>query len=367
MFDDIRPYRDDEVVAVLQRLINEQALQSSLASYIMPKFYRLFPTLSRWLMKASMKLRLKQFTTIDAIQLEVERYLHRLIKKSTDGFSFNGLIELDLTKPTLFISNHRDIALDPALINLALFKAGASTVEIAIGDNLLSKPWVSDVMRLNKSFIVKRNAKNKREMLNNSKDLSRYIHHTLTDNVHNVWIAQREGRAKDGIDKTNVALISMFLLNRDRQQPLSQYLAQLNIVPVSIAYQYDPCDCDKARELATIETTGQYQKQEGEDLKSITQGILGHKGQVHIEFGTPILGDYENSKEIATEIDRQIIANYKLYDSNIAADALVKEPTKNIPIPDYLSSRLAQLTQQQQRWLLAMYANPVSSKHNQTI
>ena len=362
MFDDIRPYRDDEVVPVIQKLINEKALQTSIASYATPRFYRLFPTLSRLLVKLSLKWRVQKFTTVTAIQTEVAKYLHRLIRKSTDGFSFNGLDQLDMSKPTLFISNHRDIVLDPALVNLALHKSGVNTVEIAIGDNLLSKPWVADLMRLNKSFIVKRNEKNKRAMLNASKSLSSYIHHTLTQNNHNVWIAQREGRAKDGIDKTNAALISMLLLNKDKQQPISEYLDQLNIVPVSISYQFDPCDSDKAKELATIEATGSYQKSEGEDIKSITQGIIGHKGLVHIEFGTPIIGEYENSKAIATEIDRQIICNYKLYDSNLAANALLNDPNSANQLPDDLTKRMQHLNKAQQRWLLAMYANPVIAK-----
>jgi 1-acyl-sn-glycerol-3-phosphate acyltransferase len=314
------------------------------------------------LVRLSLRWRVKKFTTVTAFQTEVAKYLHQLIKKSTNGFTFNGLEKLDMSKPTLFISNHRDIALDPALLNLALYKSGINTVEIAIGDNLLSKPWVSDLMRLNKSFIVKRSEKNKRAMLTASKSLSSYIHHTLTHNHHNVWIAQREGRAKDGIDKTNAALISMLLLNKDKQQSISEYLTQLNIVPISISYQFDPCDSDKAKELATIEATGAYQKAEGEDLKSITQGILGHKGQVHIEFGSPILGDYENSKAIASEIDRQIISNYKLYNSNLAADALLKDPRSAIELPNELTQRMQQLDKIQQRWLLEMYANPVIAK-----
>ena len=361
MFDDIRPYRDDEVVPVIKNLINERALQISIASYATPRFYRLFPWLSLKLVKASLNWRLKKFTTVKAIQTEVAKYLHRLIKKSTDGFTFNGLDKLDLTKPTLFISNHRDIALDPALINLALHKVNVDTVEIAIGDNLLSQPWLSDLMRLNKSFIVKRNEKSKRAMLSASKDLSRYIHYTLTENVHNVWIAQRAGRAKDGLDRTNSALISMLLFNKDKQQAMSEYLAQLNIVPVSISYQYDPCDRDKAKELATIAQHGSYQKAEDEDINSITKGINGHKGQVHIEFGSPITGDYENSKAIAAEIDRQIISNYKLHNTNILASELLNQSSQS-PTDHPLSKRLENLSSEEQNWLLKMYANPVYSK-----
>lgn len=362
MFDDIRPYRDDEVVPVIRKLINEPGLQHSIAGYRLPLLYRLSPALGRWLVKLSLKWRLHHVNSVEAIQSDVAKYLLKLIEQTTDGFSFDGLDQLDMSKPTLFISNHRDIALDPALVNLALYNSGIGTVEIAIGDNLLSKPWVSDVMRLNKSFIVKRSEKTKRGMLQASRQLSAYIHHTLTEHQHHLWIAQREGRAKDGVDKTNAALISMLLLNKEKQQSIGDYLTELNIVPVSIAYEYDPCDGDKAIELATIEKTGEYQKAEGEDLKSITRGLLGHKGRVHIQFGTPITGDYPDSKAIAADIDRQIITNYRLYETNLAAKAKLQDADTEHSVLSELKSRMQHLSDDQQRWLLAMYANPVIAK-----
>jgi len=364
MFDDIRPFRDSEAPAIVKTLVNEPALQNSIASYVIPKLYQLTPGLSRTLVKYYLKWRLRRINTVKEFQTEVAKYLHQLIKKSTDGFTFDGLSQLDMSKPTLFISNHRDIALDPALMNLALYKSGAETVEIAIGDNLLTKPWVSDLMRLNKSFIVKRSAKTKREMLTNSKNLSSYIHHTITESHKNIWIAQREGRAKDGLDKTNAALISMLLLNKAKTQSIEQYISQLNIVPVSISYEFDPCDTHKAIELATIEATGDYQKQADEDLNSIAKGLLGDKGRVHIEFGQPLSGEFSDSKAIAAEIDRQIIKNYRLYDSNIVADAKLKDPSHQHTVLDALSERMHDLTDSQQRWLLTMYANPVLAKEN---
>ena len=364
MFDDIRPFRDSEAPAIVKKLINEPALQSSIASYVMPKMYRLVPSLSQTFIKYFLQWRMKRINSVEEFQIEVAKYLHRLIKKSTDGFSFEGLSHLDMKKPTLFISNHRDIALDPALVNLALYRSNISTVEIAIGDNLLSKPWVSDLMRLNKSFIVKRSAKTKREMLTNSKNLSAYIHHTLTQNQQNIWIAQREGRAKDGLDKTNAALISMLLLNKPKTQSIEEYIAQLNIVPVSISYEFDPCDSHKAIELATIEETGEYEKDLNEDLNSITQGLLGYKGRVHIEFGTPLQGEFGDSKAVASAIDRQIIQNYRLYDSNIAAKAKLQDTHHEHCVLDELSERMHHLTDAQQRWLLTMYANPALAKES---
>jgi len=370
MFEDIRPYHDDEVTAVIQKLINEKGLQSSIASIVMPKIYQHFPKLCRALIKLSLKIKANKFQKIDDIQRQVAKYLSHLLSKSSDGFTFNGLDKIDTSKPALFISNHRDIVLDAALVNLALYKNGLSTVEAAVGDNLLQEPWVADLMRLNKSFIVKRSEKNKRAMLQASKVLSSYIHHCITQKGQNIWIAQREGRAKDGLDKTNSALISMLLLNKDKQEPIEGYLAKLNIIPVSISYEFDPCDNEKAIELAAKEATGNYQKAENEDLNSITLGLTGQKGRVHLEFCSPIQGNFADSKAIAAAIDQQIISNYRLYDSNWAAAeqlSLTTESEKGsslIGSKEYhrLKDRMFGLNEAQQRWLLTMYANPVYAK-----
>ncbi|MFT5758462.1 MAG: hypothetical protein ACI9LM_003204 [Alteromonadaceae bacterium] len=362
MFDDIRPYHDDEVVAVIQRLIEETDLQTSIASLKMPRLFKILPSLSRFLVKISLKTRAKKIVSTDAIQQEVEQYLNHLLKNSSTAFTYQGLDKLDNSKATLFISNHRDIILDAALVNLALFQSNMNTVQAAVGDNLLDKPWVSDLMRLNKCFVVKRSEKTKRAMLEASKQLSSFIHHSLTTDIENIWIAQREGRAKDGIDKTNVALISMLLLNKDKQKPIADYLQELNIVPVAISYEFDPCDKDKAIELAAKEVHGVYQKSADEDLKSMTQGLVGKKGQIHIEFCAPLQGDFADSKAIANEIDQQIIANYKLYDSNQTAYTLLQNKETQSAMAEQLKQRMDGLTTPQQHWLLTMYANPVFGK-----
>ena len=362
MFDDIRPYRDDEVVEVIKKLANDKELLSSVAIYTMRWLYRPLPGLARTIVRLSLLRKISKITSVEAVQNEVAKYLFKLIRKSTDGFTYSGLKELDLTKPSLFISNHRDIVLDPALVNYALFDIGAKTVEIAVGDNLLTKEWISDLMRINKSFIVKRSEKTKRAMLTASKNLSAYIHHALTDKQQPIWIAQKEGRAKDGIDKTNSALISMLLLNKPKPMAIKDYLDELNIVPVSIAYQYDPCDQDKAKELATIETEGKYEKSEHEDINSITKGLMGYKGKIHLTFGTPIAGDFADSKEIAAAIDQQIIGNYQLFDSNHVAYERVKDAHSKVNKNCLIEKRLAELNETQKKWLLAMYANPVVAK-----
>ena len=362
MFDDIRPFRNNEVAAVIQNLINEPELQSSLARFIMPTFYKVSPRFSQKIIKYLLKFRQNLLTDVDQIQNEVSKYLYRIINKSTHGFSYNGLEKIDTSKPTLFISNHRDIVLDSALVNLALHQSGINTVESAVGDNLLKKQWVADLMRLNKSFIVKRSEKTKRAMLNASKNLSAYIHYSLTQNQQNIWLAQREGRAKDGIDKTNPALISMLLLNKEKSDSIGEYLQQLNIIPVAISYEFDPCDTQKAIELATKETTGNYEKSDNEDFESITQGLMGHKGHVHLEFCQPLTGDFENSQTVAEAIDQQIITHYKLFDSNLAAFAHLNDKYADDSILTNLQERMKNLNELQQQWLLKMYANPVLAK-----
>lgn len=362
MFEDIRPYRDNEVAGVLQKLSNEPELINAVATFLAPSSTKYLPGITRKAVQWSLKRKIRHWRTIDDIQLHVADYLHKLVENSTQGFSYSGLENFDVNKPTLFISNHRDIVLDVALIDWALFKNNIPTVEAAVGDNLLSKEWVADLMRVNKSFIVKRSEKTKRAMLTASKQLSAYIHHSLHENKQNIWIAQREGRAKDGLDKTNAALISMLLLNKPKEVPISEYLTQLNIVPVSISYEFDPCDHDKAIELAHKESNGDYQKADDEDLNSITRGLIGQKGRVHIAFGQPLQGDFADSKAIAAEIDRQVISNYKLYESNHSAYNMLKNKDDSDLNPQLLE-RLNHLNNEQKHWLLTMYANPVLAKN----
>ncbi len=154
----------------------------------------------------------------------------------------------------------------------------------------------------------------------------------------------------------------MLLLNKDKQTSIADYLQELNIVPVAISYEFDPCDKDKAIELAAKDAHGEYQKSENEDLDSITRGLIGKKGQIHIEFCQPILADYQDSKEIANAIDAKIIANYKLYDSNLSAYAHLSDDSKTQELNKQFLPRLEHLTEAQQHWLLTMYANPVSAK-----
>jgi len=327
-FDDIRPYNDSEVPAVIARLIADPEFIDLLLSRRLPLLAKICPWLLRPLLRPLLRRSLSQaaenINSVDDLQRYITGSLKALIDKTTDGYSVSGLEKLDLNKAYLFLSNHRDIALDPAMVNLALSDAGMETVRIAIGDNLLSKPFASDLIRVNRSFIVKRSITGRREKLEALKKLSRYIRKSIIDDGVSVWIAQREGRAKDGHDRTETALLKMLTLSRDKEQSFAEAIGEINLVPVAISYEYDPCDVDKGRELYAKEQGEDYIKQEFEDLDTIQKGFVGYKGRVHIAFGEPVTqaADKEddlNADSLAEAIDRQVYTNYKLFPSNIVA------------------------------------------------
>ena len=276
-FDDIRPYNDDEVRPTITNLLANEELLHAVASLQYPNASKRHPSFMRFLAKRFMSWQLRGVNDVAGVQHVLERYLRKTLDTTTTELTHSGLHRLDPQKPYLFVSNHRDIAMDPALVNWVLYSNGFSTVRIAIGDNLLTKEYASDLMRLNKTFIVNRSATSPREKFKAAKHLSAYIHHSLHDEQSNIWIAQREGRAKDGRDITNRAIISMFCLNKPKAEDFSEYIAQMNIVPVSISYEWDPCDTAKANELYQLQAYGEYAKQEHEDVQSIAKGISGQK------------------------------------------------------------------------------------------
>ena len=378
MFDDIRPYNDDEVRPTVERLLADRELLAAVTQLRFPRAAKplgwlLRPMVSRYLRRQSAGVN----TVLDFQRKVIKDYLARTIENTTSRVTTSGLEQLDANGAYLFVSNHRDIAMDPALVNWTIYQAGFHTLRIAIGDNLLTKPYVSDLMRLNKSFVVNRSAKAPREKLRAAKLLSAYIHHSITQDRANIWIAQREGRAKDGVDKTNSAVVGMLTLNRAKNESFTDYLHQLNIVPVSISYQWDPCDAAKARELYQQRFGGGYQKAQHEDVQSIAMGIAGQKGHVHVAFGEPLQGDYADNDAVTAELDRQIAANYVLHSSNCFAWQMLRgHPPKvrysdqHLPFePDELADehaqfrqRIAALPQEHRRIALEMYANPVDAK-----
>src|SRR5690606_2018707 len=375
--DDIRPYHDDEVRPTLDRILADPEQVDAVTRLKFPRLNRWAGGLLRPLVKRVLVQQLAGVNSVNGFQDVVEKYMARMIRSTTTALTISGLERLNPQQAYLFISNHRDIALDPAFVNWSLYHSDCNTLRIAIGDNLLTKPYVSDLMRLNKSFIVNRSAKAPREKLKAAKHLSAYIYHSIVNENSNIWIAQREGRAKDGHDKTNSAVIGMLTINRPKTQEFSDYVKQLNIVPVSISYEFDPCDAAKARELYHQRTSGSYQKEQHEDVKSIAMGIAGQKGHVHVAFGEVLHGNYMDTDEVVAEIDRQVLSNYVLHSSNCFAYEMLHGKTpkvnyteKNIPfVPEKLAEKRQQFEARIQavpaayrELVLAMYANPVLSK-----
>ncbi|MDP7408426.1 MAG: 1-acyl-sn-glycerol-3-phosphate acyltransferase, partial [Luminiphilus sp.] len=248
-FAEIRPYSNLDAPEVLKRLSRDTELAETIALWRLPRVSALWPALARQMGKIWLRLAARQLRTVEDLQNLIAPNLSRMIKK-TSRFTVSGIDDLDLRAARVYLGNHRDIVMDPAYANYALHRAGVGTLAIAIGDNLLSKPWVADLMRLNKSFVVKRNVSGPRALLAATKLLSQYIRDSVNTGRDPIWIAHREGRAKDGRDLTEPAVIKMLTLSRERGEAPEAVLSDLNIVPLVIAYEVDPCDALKAAELA---------------------------------------------------------------------------------------------------------------------
>ncbi|ATF10153.1 1-acyl-sn-glycerol-3-phosphate acyltransferase [Candidatus Enterovibrio altilux] len=318
-FSEIRPFRDDEVPHALARLVNDEEFITAILKYRFPRLTCVVGWLAKPILKQCLRIKWGKIMTVRDVQLHVAKYMESMIKNTSEGLSTSGLDSLDPNQSYLFVSNHRDIAMDPVMVNWCLYQNNFDTLRIAIGDNLLKKPCAIELMKLNKSFIVKRSAKGPREMMKALTQLSAYIKMSL-DEKQSIWIAQKEGRAKDGNDKTDPAVLKMFFMEgRNQKLGFSEYTAQLRIVPVTISYENDPCDVAKANELYRKVTEGAYEKSEFEDLESIVQGIMGPKRRIHVSFGHVIGNEFETPDALATEIDRQIYQNYHLFPSNYIA------------------------------------------------
>lgn len=318
-FDDIRPYDDGEVPTVIARLIGDPEFIDLLLSRRAPLLAKICPWLARPFIRRSLRTLSKNMLTVAHVQGHMTVALKKLLAATTDGYSFSGLDKLDPSKAYLFMSNHRDISLDPALVCLGLAMAEHQTARLAIGDNLLSKPFASDLMRVNRSFIVKRSASSRREKLEALKVLSRYIRYSINAERVSIWIAQAEGRAKDGCDRTETALLKMLSLSKGEGQNFAAATGELNLVPVSIAYEYDPCDADKAMQLHAAQQGVEYIKTQFEDLDTIQKGLLGYKGRVHVSFGDPVGDKFDCATTLANEVDRQILSKYRVFPTNILA------------------------------------------------
>lgn len=361
VYQEIRPYNDSEISGAIDRLICDQEFVSAIINHRFASKPVWLKTLLSPFIKVMLKTKWGKLKTVKDVQLEIEKYLANTLRKTTDGVSFEGLESLDSNVPYLFISNHRDIAMDPAVINYGLHHSKHKTVRIAIGDNLLKKPCATELMKLNKSFIVKRSIKAPRELMKALGQLSSYIKHSL-ETGNSIWIAQREGRAKDGNDVTEPAILKMFHVEgRKRKVAFSEYIRSLNIVPVAISYENDPCDLDKARELDEKLNNGSYQKTEFEDIESIVKGIVGYKGKISVRFGRVIDHNVDKPEELAIEIDKQIHELYKLYPVNLYAAGIEDDSVSDKVKRDF-DEKLSQLSDGAKEILIDMYANPVRNK-----
>jgi hypothetical protein len=381
-FDKIRPFSNAELTAVLNRLANKKDFIMTLVKFRFAKWPRMTYPLLRTLIKLYIKRKIASIHSLSEFQRLVEPYMRRMIKKTCSELTTSGLDTLDLSKPCLFVSNHRDIALDPAFVNWVLHINGQDTVRIAVGDNLLHQDWIADLIRLNKCFVVERSVEGRREKLAAAKLLSEYIEHTLKQDNQHIWIAQREGRAKDGIDLTNPAIVSMLSLNKPKDFAFGDYIRDLRIVPVSLSYEFDPCDVHKAKELHQAEQEGKYDKPDNEDMRSIVSGITGQKGKVHVHFGKLVSDEFENAKQVASYIDKEILDGLRIYPTSEEALLLLnqrEESSKDLESSSsdqhhliarsYLQERLATLSQAEQQKLLLMYANPLirqQAQHTET-
>jgi hypothetical protein len=275
---------------------------------------------------------LAKIETIGGFQDWVQATVFPLIEKRYDQFSVSGLSDLDSSEAYIFVSNHRDIVMDPLLLNKALRTHSCSTANCAIGDNLLQHPSACDLALLNRCFKIFRSIKSPRAILKAMKVQSLYIQFLRFNKKENIWIAQKEGRAKDNIDKTNPALIKMLGLAKPTEDLTHDYLCKLNIVPVSFSYEWDPCDIDKAIELAAQNENANYLKDKLDDFNAAKKGLEGNKGNIHIHFGkkissqTPQILDH---KLVAEMIDQSIHHHYKLFPVNYAA---YKKLNRELPV-----------------------------------
>ena len=323
-FDDIRPYYEDEIPMAMERLTKCDAFPL-LASFVYPGE----PI-------EDIRKRIRSFKTVREFQHDTMFHLNeQIIARSITEFSCTGIEQLDKEKNYLFVSNHRDIMLDASLLQYHFVVKGFDTTEITFGANLMMNPVVIDVGKSNKMFKVERPGGDIKQFYKASMHLSEYIRHVITEKKQSVWIAQRNGRTKDGIDKTEPGIIKMFCMSEQKEK--IKALADLNIVPVSVSYEWESCDVLKALELYESQFK-RYTKKPGEDLNSILTGLLQPKGRVSFKLCNPItieeLLAFENQtnndyhKSVAKLIDRRINMAYQLFPNNYIAHDLLYGNTK---------------------------------------
>lgn len=314
-FDTLRPYRDEEVRDAFLRVTKEPE----------------FKTVMKYLFQDKADGMIEFFLTLNSVydfqSKVIAPFLLDLSKKTMDSLTISGLDNLKGDKKYLIMSNHRDIVGDAAILNTLMITNGHDTAENAIGDNLCSRPWITEMMKLNKNFIVKRSG-TKREIFEASKLLSSYIRKNIVEKSNSIWIAQREGRAKDANDRTQESLLKMFSMSSGSD--LKQGFLELNILPVSISYEYDACDYLKAKEFQQKRDDANFKKSKEDDVLNMQVGLTGYKGRVHYEVMSDINDILQNEisdnddrtaivEKVAVVIDKCIHANYQIYPGNYVA------------------------------------------------
>ncbi len=368
-YDAIRPFEPEELPAAFDRMLSDPQFRAALA-YALPGVP--IEALDHEIRKCK--------TCLEFQVRFCHKFLENLLAKASTAFTFDCSAISRQGRYT-FVSNHRDIVLDSALLALKLIDSGfGTTCEIAIGDNLLAAPWIKDLVKLNKSFIVERSA-SLREMLASSKRMADYMHYIIGRKHDNIWIAQREGRAKDSDDRTQTALLKMMAMGGEGS--VAERLRQLHIVPLAISYEYDPCDYLKAREFQLKRDVPGWTKTKQDDVMSMKTGIAGFKGRIHYHC-SPCLDDFlgalpddmpkgELLDAVARRIDRDIHCHYRLYPGNYVAADLVRfggklsghytADEKKVFL-DYVDGQVAKidLPNRDEAFLrgciLTMYANP---------
>ena len=376
-FDAIRPYNDDEVRGAIDSLLHDRHFSQILKGMV---------PLPLGLTRGLLRLATVGIHSTLGFQLRfMKPVVKHVLRKCTTGHSFTHEGIQPGTERYTFISNHRDIVLDSAILDVMLHDDKfPTTCEIAIGDNLLIYPWIRTLVRLNKAFIVRRNI-SRLELYESSRLMSRYMRHAVQEKHENIWIAQREGRAKDSSDQTQVSLLKMLAMaGEGGTAGAIESIKALNLVPLSISYEYDPCDYLKAEEFQQKRDDSSWKKSKQDDLVNMKTGIFGQKGHVHYQTGRPVnewidtlaeLPEKEFFQALAQGIDKEIHRNYRLYPGNFVAADLLKDsqeaqaprytPADKAAFETYLTERIGKvnLPNKDEKFLrerlLTMYANPV--------
>lgn len=370
-FESISPYTDEEAVVALGKLADHPLL-SEFSQKFFPEFQPDF-----------LRALLKNIRSIDEFQvLVMSKFVEWVLEKTARNFSYDGISNIDPQKRFLALSNHRDIILDPAITQLVLYRNGIPMTEIAVGDNLVSSQTIEYLLRSNRMIKVVRGI-SARELYLSSQLLSKYIRINITEQRSSIWLAQRQGRTKNGYDITEQGLLKM--LDMSGSGDFQKSFEELNIIPMSISYEYEPCDILKARELV-ISRKHKYVKAEGEDLNSIITGIQQPKGNVHLNIGKPLTSEEiaeaalcdknDRYQQIRHAVDKRVIEGYKLWKNNYVAYDLANqsykyshmyEPADVEQFVAYMQKKLDTVEpeinrEDLRRIFLDIYANPVVTK-----